>query len=78
MSREGRRSETSYSPSEKPQHKEKGRLRQELALSSSMVWPKLDGSSTAEEVEQNGNYGKYQQDVDEPAGNVKSSESEQP
>jgi hypothetical protein len=43
-----------------------------------MVWPKLNGSSTAEEVEQNGDYGKYQQDVDESAGDVKSGETQQP
>jgi hypothetical protein len=43
-----------------------------------MVWAKLNGSSTAEEVEQNGNYGKDQQDVDESAGDVKSSETQQP
>jgi hypothetical protein len=43
-----------------------------------MVWPKLNGSSTAEEVEQNGNYGKYQQNVNESAGDVKSSETQQP
>ncbi|HEX3544129.1 MAG TPA: hypothetical protein VHT31_06350 [Candidatus Acidoferrum sp.] len=43
-----------------------------------MVWLKLNGSSTAEEVEQNGNYGKYQQNVDEPAGDMKSSETQQP
>jgi hypothetical protein len=55
-----------------------GRLRQERALISRMVWPKLNGSSTAEEVEQNGNYGKDQQNVDESAGDVKSSEPQQP
>jgi hypothetical protein len=43
-----------------------------------MVWPKLNGSSTAEEVEQNGNYGKNQQKVDESAGDVKRSETQQP
>jgi hypothetical protein len=36
--------------------KEIGRLRQERALISRMVWLKLNGSSTAEEVEQNGDY----------------------
>ena len=43
-----------------------------------MVWLKLDGSSTAEEVEQNGNYSKNQQDVDQSAGDVKSGETQQP
>ena len=45
---------------------------------SRMVWPKLHGSSTAEEVEQNRDYGKNQQNVDESAGDVKSSETQQP
>ncbi|HTC67738.1 MAG TPA: hypothetical protein VK685_11440 [Candidatus Acidoferrum sp.] len=45
---------------------------------SRMVWPKLDGSSTAEEVEQNRDYGKNQQDVDESAGDVKRGETQQP
>jgi hypothetical protein len=48
------------------------------ALFSRMVWPKLNGSSTAEEVEQDGNYGKNQQNVDESAGDVKRSETQQP
>jgi hypothetical protein len=39
---------------------------------------KLDRSSTAEEVEQNGNYGKNQQNMDESAGDVKRSETQQP
>jgi len=43
-----------------------------------MVWLELDSSSTAEEVEQNGNYGKNQQNVDKSAGDVKSSETQQP
>jgi hypothetical protein len=43
-----------------------------------MVWPKLNGSSTAEEMKQNGNYGKNQQNVDESAGDVKRSETQQP
>jgi hypothetical protein len=43
-----------------------------------MVWPELNGSSTAEEVEQNGNYGKDQQNVDESAGDVKRGETQQP
>jgi hypothetical protein len=43
-----------------------------------MVWPKLNSSSTAEEVEQYGDYGKDQQNVDEPAGDVESSETQQP
>jgi hypothetical protein len=43
-----------------------------------MVWPKLDGSSTAEEVEQNRDYGKNQQNVDESAGDVKRGETQQP
>jgi hypothetical protein len=42
-----------------------------------MVWL-LNGSSTAEEVEQNGDYGKDQQNVDQTAGDVKSSETQQP
>ena len=45
---------------------------------SRMVWPKLDGSSTAEEVEQNRDYGKNQQNVDESAGDVKRGETQQP
>ena len=45
---------------------------------SRMVWPKLDGSSTAEEVKQNRDYGKNQQNVDESAGDVKSSKTQQP
>jgi hypothetical protein len=43
-----------------------------------MVVAKLNRCSTAKEVEQNGNYGKNQQNVDEPAGDVKSSETQQP
>jgi hypothetical protein len=43
-----------------------------------MVVAKLNRSSTPEEVEQNGNYGKYQQNVNESAGDVKSSETQQP
>jgi hypothetical protein len=43
-----------------------------------MVVAKLNRSSTAEEVEQNGNYGKDQQDMDESAGDVKSGETQQP
>jgi hypothetical protein len=43
-----------------------------------MVWRKLNSSSTAEEVEQDGNYGKNQQNVDESAGDVKRSETQQP
>jgi hypothetical protein len=43
-----------------------------------MVWPKLNGSSTAEEVEQNGNYGKNQQNVDQSTGDVKRGETQQP
>jgi hypothetical protein len=43
-----------------------------------MVWLELDSSSTAEQVEQNGNYGKNQQNVDKSAGDVKSSETQQP
>jgi hypothetical protein len=43
-----------------------------------MVWPRLNGSSTPEEVEQDGNYGKDQQNVDESAGDVKSGETQQP
>ena len=45
---------------------------------SRMVWPKLLGSSTAEEVEQNRDYGKNQQNVDESAGDVKRGETQQP
>jgi hypothetical protein len=45
---------------------------------SRMVWPKLDGSSTAEEVEQNRDYGKNQQNVDESAGDMKRGETQQP
>ena len=45
---------------------------------SRMVWPKLDGSSTAEEVEQNRDYGKNQQNVDQSAGDVKRGETQQP
>jgi hypothetical protein len=52
-----------------------GRARQERALFSRMVWPKLNGSSTAEKVEQDRNYGKNQQNVDESAGDVKRSET---
>jgi hypothetical protein len=59
-------------------NKKKGRLPEERALICRMVWPKLNGSSTAEEVEQNGNYCKYQQNVDESAGDVKCSEAQQP
>ena len=55
-----------------------GRLPEERAPISRMVWPKLNGSSTAEKVEQNGNYGKNQQNVDESAGDVKRSETQQP
>jgi hypothetical protein len=43
-----------------------------------MVWPKLNGGSTAEEVEQNGNYGKNQQNVDQSTGDVKRGETQQP
>jgi hypothetical protein len=43
-----------------------------------MVWPKLNGSSTAEEVEQNGNYGKNQQNVDQSTSDVKGGETQQP
>jgi hypothetical protein len=43
-----------------------------------MVVAKLNRSSTAEEVEQNGNYGKDQQNVNESAGDVKSGETQQP
>jgi len=43
-----------------------------------MVLLKLNRGSTAEEVEQDGNYGKNQQNVDESAGDVKSSEAQQP
>jgi hypothetical protein len=38
----------------------------------------LDGCSTSEEVKQNGNYSYDQQDVNESAGDVKSSEAQQP
>ena len=55
-----------------------GRLRQERALISRMLRPNLNGGSTAEEVEQNRDYGKNQQNVDESAGDVKSSETQQP
>jgi hypothetical protein len=58
--------------------KQIGRPCQERALFSRMVWPKLNGSSTAEEVEQDGNYGKNQQNVDESAGDVKRGETQQP
>jgi hypothetical protein len=43
-----------------------------------MVWPKLYGSSTAEEMEQNRDYGKNQQNVDQSAGDVKRGETQQP
>jgi hypothetical protein len=58
--------------------KQIGRPRQERVLFSRTVWPKLNGSSTAEKVEQDGNYGKNQQNVDESAGDVKRSETQQP
>ena len=38
----------------------------------------LDGCSAAEEVKQNGNYSQDQQEVNESAGDVKSSEAQQP
>jgi hypothetical protein len=59
-------------------NKQIGRLPQKRALFSRMAVPKLDRSSTAEEVEQNGNYGKNQQNVDESAGDVKRGETQQP
>jgi hypothetical protein len=39
---------------------------------------KLNCSSAAEEVEQNGNNGQHQQDVNESAGNVERGEAQQP
>jgi hypothetical protein len=58
--------------------KQIGRLAQKRALFSHMLAPKLDRGSTAEEMEQNGNYGKNQQNVYESAGDVKRSETQQP
>ena len=59
-------------------NKQIGRLAQKHALISRMAVLKLDRSSTAEEMEQNGNYGKNQQNVYESAGDVKRSETQQP
>jgi hypothetical protein len=77
--RKGEIEATAVRPAREPPEKEIGRFPQERALIGRMVWPKLlDGSPTAEEVEQNGDYGKNQQNVDESAGDVKRSETQQP
>jgi hypothetical protein len=67
-------------PKRKDQAAQKNRAApfQERALKSRMVRPKLYGGSTAEEVEQNRNYGQDQQNVDESAGDVKRGETQQP
>jgi hypothetical protein len=40
--------------------------------------PRLDRGATAEEVEQDGDYGENQKDVNESAGYVKRREAQQP
>jgi hypothetical protein len=43
-----------------------------------MVLLKLNRGSTAEEVEQNGDYGQHQQDVNESGGYVKHGKAQEP